>query len=1321
MSRRIRWLGETRTQVGLALFLAMFLMGWAVEIWGDVDHLQDTIARNATLIGRLTQLEEQSLGVAATVMHPAPISPSELNAATLLSNLEGVNEELAAAQGLGSLEAAKSMSVLAALVDSMNRQAASLRLPEGAPLLNGVAQEIRSKSREEVLAIRTRQRELSFGLRREWKELVGLAVLASFCAIVLGLSFVSTQRELVRRKAAERQLREANDRLLQIANNIHEVFWLVSTDKKQVHFVSPAYETVWGKSVESLYEDPHSWLDAIHPEDRQTITESSQKDQMQGDFDWTYRIIRPDGEERWIRDRAFPVRNERGEIYRIAGLAEDVTERIEAERARKESEERYRTLFDMSPDAVLLIQAEGPDVGKILSANRSASVMHGWSVEELQSMNIRDLDTPDSARHVPERTREITENGKAQFEVTHCRKDGSKFPIEVHAVSMVVDGKRRILALDRDITDRKKAERALRASEERYRQLFERDSAGVFYSFFESGEVDCNDAFFRMFGYENKAELLACPRSDLYPSPKHRSDYIARLRRERQIQDLEITLRRKDGTLFEAIENVSLLMDSEGREYIQGTIVDITDRKRAQDALREEQQLLRGIIDGTDDEICVKDENGKYLLCNKGDAHWFYRPTDQLLGLTDRELFPSDVSAEILRRDKEVLTTGRPIEYEQEFPGPDGSKRTYSIRKYPRVGADGKISGVIVISRNVTERLQSERELRDSEKRNRLLIESSPICIQEIDLEGRVRSMNPTGLQMLGVEREDQVVGRLMSEFVAPMDKDRVSEEFRSALMGKEVAFEFQTIHGRIYRKTLVPDYCLSGRVRRLIGWASDITERRVAEDALRDSESRLASVIQNSPGVAVQWYDRQGRVKLWNPASESMFGFTRAEAMGRTLDKLIHTPEEFAGFLKALDDISTTGEPIGPSEFVFHRRDGRTGTCLSTLFKIPGDADGDWFVCMDVDITDRKSAEAAIAESERQYREVFENAHDAILIFDPKDETVLEVNHRACEIYGYTRDEFVGTSLKLISKNVLRGERQIQGTIEAGKLMGFESTQIRRDGQEIDIEINAAVIDYGGRKAILTVNRDVTERKKSEESLRQRERELAHFARVSVMGEMASGFAHELNQPLTAVANYCRGARLRLGRRQVEDPELIAAIDDAGREAHRAAEIIRGLARFVQKRDPRQSKMRVNPTIQEAIVLASAEAKRSRARIELDLALENPTVLADDVQIQQVILNLVRNGLEAMEKLPQSERILKVRTAVVGNCVNVAVSDSGVGLANAEQDQVFQPFFSTKQDGMGMGLPISRSIIDAHGGRMWVTPNVERGVTFGFTLPVTS
>jgi C4-dicarboxylate-specific signal transduction histidine kinase len=247
----------------------------------------------------------------------------------------------------------------------------------------------------------------------------------------------------------------------------------------------------------------------------------------------------------------------------------------------------------------------------------------------------------------------------------------------------------------------------------------------------------------------------------------------------------------------------------------------------------------------------------------------------------------------------------------------------------------------------------------------------------------------------------------------------------------------------------------------------------------------------------------------------------------------------------------------------------------------------------------------------------------------------------------------------------------------------------------------------------------DITDRKTAEEQVARQQAELAHVARVSTVGEMASRLAHEINQPLTAVVNYSQGAMRRLRAASGVHADVLEAIEAASVHAHRAAEIIRRLSSFVQKREPRRSSCDLNQTIREVIGFSAADARDHHVQIRLNPTVDLPLVQADDIQIQQVILNLVRNGIEAMAEVESRERILEIRTSPVGDAVEVAVSDNGSGLTSEAQERIFTPFFTTKPQGMGMGLSISRSIIDAHGGRLWATPNPDGGTTFQFTIPV--
>lgn len=246
----------------------------------------------------------------------------------------------------------------------------------------------------------------------------------------------------------------------------------------------------------------------------------------------------------------------------------------------------------------------------------------------------------------------------------------------------------------------------------------------------------------------------------------------------------------------------------------------------------------------------------------------------------------------------------------------------------------------------------------------------------------------------------------------------------------------------------------------------------------------------------------------------------------------------------------------------------------------------------------------------------------------------------------------------------------------------------------------------------------DMTEHLRAEDEIRARELELAHVARISTLGEMATTLAHELNQPLAVIANYALGGmeRARLGRARKAD--LLYALEQIAPEAKRAGDIIRTMREFVRKRGPQLVRTSLDEMIHAAVRLAEPEARRSGARLRLDLAVDVPPVLVDRVQIEQVILNLVRNGLEAMDETPVEQRELSLHTCCAGGAVEVTIRDRGHGLDPATLERLFEPFHTTKPQGMGLGLSICRSVVQMHGGRLWAESQLGTGATFRFALP---
>jgi len=252
------------------------------------------------------------------------------------------------------------------------------------------------------------------------------------------------------------------------------------------------------------------------------------------------------------------------------------------------------------------------------------------------------------------------------------------------------------------------------------------------------------------------------------------------------------------------------------------------------------------------------------------------------------------------------------------------------------------------------------------------------------------------------------------------------------------------------------------------------------------------------------------------------------------------------------------------------------------------------------------------------------------------------------------------------------------------------------------------------GRRVRMQVARDITERRGHEEASRVQQEKIQLTSRLTTMGEMASSLAHELNQPLTAIANYSMGAVALVKAGHTSPNMLLPALEKAASQAERAGKIISRIREFVKRSEPRRQRVAIGRIVDNAIGFAEIDARKRRIRIESFVPSNAPDVLADPILIEQVLLNLLKNGLEAMEKSESDE--LKVAVILHEQHIEVAVVDRGHGLA--EPERLFEPFFSTKSQGLGMGLNICRTIIESHHGRLWADPNPAGGTIFRFTLP---
>lgn len=368
------------------------------------------------------------------------------------------------------------------------------------------------------------------------------------------------------------------------------------------------------------------------------------------------------------------------------------------------------------------------------------------------------------------------------------------------------------------------------------------------------------------------------------------------------------------------------------------------------------------------------------------------------------------------------------------------------------------------------------------------------------------------------------------------------------------------------------------------------------------------------------------------------------------------------------------------------------------------------------------KASPGGALTGEAHLRSILSTVPDAMVVIDAHC-TILHFSAAAEAMFGYAEHEVLGENVSMLmpSPDRERHDDYIRRYLETGERriigIGRVTTARRRDGSTFPIELSVGETCMADQRIFTGFIRDLTERQQAERRLQDLQSELAHISRISTIGTLASALAHELNQPLTAIANYMEGARDLVGEKGVDRPELLReALDEAAMQAVRAGQIVRRLRDFISRGEAERRVESLRKIITEANVLAllGAGAEGVDVRVRLDPSAD--LVLVDRIQVQQVLLNLIRNALEAMAESPV--RQLEISASQNGaDMVHVCVSDSGPGLDPEIGRRLFEPFVSTKEYGMGLGLSICRTMIEAQGGRIWADGSEMGGTRFHFTL----
>jgi PAS domain S-box-containing protein len=900
----------------------------------------------------------------------------------------------------------------------------------------------------------------------------------------------------------------------------------------------------------------------------------------------------------------------------------------------------------------------------------------------------------------------------------------------------------------REVLNAKRAEDAARRSEEGLREVIETVPAMAW-----STPPDGSNAFVNRQWAEYTGLTAEQTASSGWRSTVHPEDVSGHIEEWRQSLatgeplDHEVRLRRTaDGQYRWFLVRGVPLRDEHG-EVLKwyGIATDIEDRKRAEEALRNSEERWRSVFENSAIGVALTDLNGRFLATN----HVF----QAMVGYTEEELRALtflDLTHEYYLQANWSLITElveekrRQFQIEKQYRRKDGSSIWVSNNVSLVPGTERIPRFIMALSEDITERKRAEAKLRRSEESLLEAQRLSHIGSWKLDVASGAVIVSPEIHRIFGVDpHEDTSRPEFWFSRNHPEDQKRIREFFeRSTIQKTDYDADYRIVlpDGTIKHLHAAGHPVLneSGDLMEFVGTTMDVTEQvqttaalenalqeiQQRNEALRAREHNLDLIINTIP--ALVWSARpDGSAEFFNQHYLDYVGLSAEEVKNWGWTVAVH-PDDLNGLAGAWQSIMATGKR-GEAEARLRRFDGEYRWFLFRADPLRDDSGNivKWFG-INTDIEDRKRAEEKLRRSEAYLAEAQRMTHTGSWAWNVRTDALFW-SQEIFRIYDY--DPEMTPTWEFLLKKVHPGDR-----LEVERRREMEATQKEWADSEIEFRIVLPdgtikhlhsiahpVKDESGEiiEVVGTV-RDVTERKHAEEErerLRQLEADLAHTNRVTMLGGLASSLAHELNQPITAAITSANACLRWLAHNPPDLERARAAATRIENDGSRAAEIIHRLRAFYKTgAPPKLELVDVNQVAGEMLALLRNEADRHSISLRTELALQLPQIMADRVQLQQVLMNLLLNGIEAITDGP-GEVTIRSQSTEQGLLL-ISVTDTGVGLPSEKPDRLFSAFYTTKPQGTGMGLAISRSIIEAHGGRLWATVNAERGATFHFTLP---
>ncbi|ABA90089.1 sensor histidine kinase, PAS, PAS, PAS, PAS and sensory_box domain-containing [Syntrophotalea carbinolica DSM 2380] len=873
----------------------------------------------------------------------------------------------------------------------------------------------------------------------------------------------------------------------------------------------------------------------------------------------------------------------------------------------------------------------------------------------------------------------------------------------------------------------------------------------IFFKNLDGSYQRCNAAFEQLLGKE-RAEIVDKTDYDLFlPSIAHvnRHNDICLLNAGLPSHRYETSIVSRNGRRREVIIQIALITIEGGPTGIFGIIKDITERRRAETALRERKDLLHRITDNMLDLVSEADQHGffRYLSPSHGMVLGF--APEELVGTWLYDLMHPDDLERMRITFRDTLPALKIVRAEFRYRHADGHYLWLETIAKCTTDELNRVNGAVFASRDVTERVRAEKALRNNEEQLRRITDHMPALVSAADLDGLFTYLSPSHRGILGFDYE-ALIGTCLWDWMHPDDMERMRKAFQVTLPEKKRVheeFRYRHVDGHYIWLETVAKCTMEGlRVTGSIFASRDITERRRAEIALREVNQTLQATIQASP-LAIFVLNREGCIQLWNPAARQMFGWTEEEVKGKYYRLAPdYLDLEFRQNLARMN----RGEKFHGQET---KRRCKDGTLLDISFSTAPLYDQKGRIIGTVgileDITERKRTEVALRESEELFRQIFEQNEDPAFLFDPDTLAILDANAVAVRLYGYSKKALRAGGLNLIMKPVVL-------TSFARKLVKEQAgladdapwrhvsplNTIASSGKEVMASFRGRLLRSRGQVYFYGTFRDITEKLRIRKERSEMQAKLIQANKMTAIGTLASGIAHEINNPnnyLLANAQFLEEAwpdiqhtlqehadsdpDLTIGGLPVQEalkdiPQLLQSLIEGSR---RIKNIVTSLKDFSRQDDESTRRpVDINRVINAALVILANKIKKSTDLFNCTLSAGLPPIMGHSQKIEQVIINLLINALQA---LPHRQAGVSLTTSLQESprSVVIKIRDQGTGIPEEIRGRILDPFFTTKHKtgGTGLGLSICYAIINDHKGSIDFASEAGAGTTVTVVLPV--